>query len=610
MTDKCWRVGWVSAAVLALCSSGLAQHHPPPPFGIRGTVLDVGRKPVPGADVRLLLENPHGAKLADTATTDELGRFATRGWIVSGSDDEGDWRIEVSAPGLATSVVDDLPAGVGSTDIGPVFLFEPVTVTGTVLDALGEPIEGAEIHSMPGSGTWSHVDADQKRPECTTDAGGRFEFRSLPPGPMTLGVSAPKHADFSTQLTLKADAANEVKARLALERWLGGVVRNEAGAPIAGAVVEFSSDAFWRSSVVTSEYGRFELRGLRPSWAPKWTVKALGYVPVTFDRFPVGAETVVLKRSWSFVIRAERDGVGSAPEIKEFRLYDKSPGFGFKCGVCTWSTTTPRDPTIIEVLSPSAWRVYLQAMLHNPDVLPPLGVSIRVTDGCWVESDAVLFDGDGPPWGSLGTEREVLFRVPPTGAIQGAVLRSGDKSPVAGTTVMTNHWSVTQPDLITTTDDLGKFRSEGLWPCDLHDVAVRNEDWMGTLEGFTVVGGETTSDLELIVAPPPAVAGRVSIDGHIPGEPVVLGLGSIIDGKVYAPGWNGFGITNPEGDYRMLPFNWGARLAVIPKRPTDPAMGGYRRFRSEFPEALPDDWPWVVGPVWGEERFDFDLERK
>src|SRR5262245_17607360 len=96
MTDKCWRVGWTSAAVLTFCSSGLAQHQPPPPFGIRGTVIDVGRTPVPGASVRLLLENPHGAKLADTTTTDDQGRFATRGWIVSGSDDEVDWRIEVT----------------------------------------------------------------------------------------------------------------------------------------------------------------------------------------------------------------------------------------------------------------------------------------------------------------------------------------------------------------------------------------------------------------------------------------------------------------------------------------------------------------------------------
>jgi len=82
---KCRAIG-AAIAALAIALPGGAQVSGPPTFGVRGTVLDESRRPVAGAEVRLVLEHVAGAVLADTTRTDALGRFATRGWIVSSSD--------------------------------------------------------------------------------------------------------------------------------------------------------------------------------------------------------------------------------------------------------------------------------------------------------------------------------------------------------------------------------------------------------------------------------------------------------------------------------------------------------------------------------------------
>jgi len=163
---------------------------------------------------------------------------------------------------------------------------------------------------------------------------------------------------------------------------------------------------------------------------------------------------------------------------------------------------------------------------------------------------------------------------------------------------------------VTTTDALGRFSFDGVYATDVHNLAVKNEQWLGELDGVSVEPDKVTENVELLVGPPPAIVGHITLDGKAPEEPVVLGLGSIYDGKISAPGWNGFGISNLDGEYRAIPFYAGRRVALIPKQATSPELGGYRRFRSEFPQDPPDDWPWIAGPVWGEERFDFDVERK
>jgi hypothetical protein len=207
---------------------------------------------------------------------------------------------------------------------------------------------------------------------------------------------------------------------------------------------------------------------------------------------------------------------------------------------------------------------------------------------------------------SSGNE-EVAVRAQTPGRIVGRVVRRDNRSPVVGTTVMTNRWSVIEPDLVASTDADGRFAFDGVAPGDLHDLSVDNDLWYGKMQRVVVRTGETTENIELLVEPPPRIVGRVAIDGRAPGEPIVVGLGEFQDHEVVPAGWFGIGISDPTGAYSVRP-KYDRRFTVVPKNRIGPEHGGYRRFRAEFPATPRTTWHWFVdAPSRGQIHFDLNL---
>jgi hypothetical protein len=267
------------------------------------------------------------------------------------------------------------------------------------------------------------------------------------------------------------------------------------------------------------------------------------------------------------------------------------------------STVVDAGSDFVEAIGPAAWRLSWEAAFDANDRTPSMGSStsmrVELEDGfsSWVDPTK-LDQRDGAT--------EVTIRAPRPGRVSGEVLRADDGSPVAGTSVMINRWSVVRPHRVTTTDASGRFVFESIAPGDSHDLAVDSELWSGAIDGVEVRSG-TTTELILRVEPPPRIRGRITIDGHPPGEPVVLGLGEFQDHLVVDGGWFGLGVSDLEGRYSVIP-KYDRRFTVVPKRRTKPQDGGYRRFRSEFPKTHPESWPWLVqAPSVGETTLDLDI---
>lgn len=584
--------------VIALAARAAAAQEPPPTFGVSGTVLDVARQPVVGAEVRLLLDNERGAKLADTARTDASGRFLARGWIVSRSDGEGEWRVEVRADRHAVSVVDEIFCGYRVKEIGPVFVFDPVPVRGRITDGSGKPVVGAAVRFAHGGASWSRRDYARASPDATSNADGYFEFRSAPPGSATLGVSAPGFADAMVHdLVLRTTQPNVVDVRLAPERALSGTVVDRGCVPITGASIDVPTRAFWRTEASTDSQGHFRVEGLGSDWDGKWSAQALGFVGKDRDGVPAPDEPLSLERSRSIEVRVTRDGAGPPPVIRSFTVLDgRAPG---GCGMMDTSIEVRPNLTTVQNIEPGACRFFWEASLfHHDFVQPAAGVIVSMTDGSCVPAELPDRAHESEP---------VLLSAPATGGITGRVIREGDHRPVAGTTVMTNYWSVIEPDLVAVTDAEGRFSFEGMKECELHDLTVDNESWYGRVRQVAVRAGETTTGVELVVRPQPRIVGRVSVAGKAPGEPVVIGLGEFQDNEVVPAGWFGLGVSDAAGCYSVIP-QYDRRFTVVPKRPTRPEDGGYRRFPSEFPETPWGKWNWQAdAPSFGDVLCDVNM---
>lgn len=592
------RAALVRLVVAATCATPClaAQSQPPPPFAISGTVVDVARTCIAGAEVQLIRVNSTGGLTVGAATTDSGGRFHCPGVILSG--DEGRWRLEARAPGLATSVLEWLPGGFGSYDVGLIYLFQPVTITGMVLDERDRPIVGAKVYATAGACPEWPTD---QAPVCISQEDGSFNFTSLPPGRFTLGASAVGYADaVVSDLWMDATGAPPWTIRMGPGRTVDAAVVDSAGKPVDGAFALAETKAFWKIGAFTNSSGRVEINGLDSTTPPRWSIQARGYVPRSFDAVD-GLQMVALDASESLDIQVVRDGAGPAPVIEEITIRDSTPP-----GLCgfAYGKVELKDAQsyAVEVLGPGAWRVFLDAALAlSPDQQfngAASGVSVRLADG---SRGHVSFEGD------FWHGRTFTVHVPATGGIRGRVFDRESRKPVAGTTVLTNCWSVIGPDLITTTDADGRYEFLGMAPGDLHDVTVRNESWYGEQGEFSVVAGEITEGVDVLVSSPGAIVGRVTYKGRAPGEQVVLGLGEFQDNDVVEGGLFGIGISDRAGNYRIIP-DYGRRLTVVPKNRTTPELGGYRQFLKEFPETPRDSWPWMVDArTRSTVEFDLDL---
>src|SRR5690606_17550443 len=151
--------------------------------GVTGRVT-AGRGRLPVAHARVTLLSAGERRLT---TTDERGTYRFEHVPV------GNARISVEHPEHASAELQVLVTETGRADrpfeVDPIDLAEPGSVSGTVLDASGKPVQGARVAvgfvpaylplgSLPSGLT-------------VTDAEGHFELEGLSPGRVELGAYAP-----------------------------------------------------------------------------------------------------------------------------------------------------------------------------------------------------------------------------------------------------------------------------------------------------------------------------------------------------------------------------------------------------------------------------------
>ena len=201
---------------------------------ITGLVVDEGGRAVEAFRVvaRLRARSGYGGTMRDNFAAAD-GRFVLE------EVGEGEYVLDVSAPDRAPTVVPDVKVAAGSTaDVGTVRLTAGGIVRGLVVDATSAPVSGATA-SISGTAR----DYTRTAPEVTTDAGGAFEFRGVPPGAAQVTVTHPAYAP-GVASGLEVDPAKgPVETRVVMSQGgrIEGRVRTRSGVLPVGAMVEVSS---------------------------------------------------------------------------------------------------------------------------------------------------------------------------------------------------------------------------------------------------------------------------------------------------------------------------------------------------------------------------------
>jgi beta-lactamase regulating signal transducer with metallopeptidase domain len=227
---------WPSAEVLEGPARVAADA--PEGFAVEGEVRDTEGKPVAGAHVSYSVRRTY-AHYRDTRT-DEEGRFK-----LSGIAEDFEETIFVEASGFAPASQRTRPAKGENVPRLTFTLTEGHSATGRVVDADGNPVEGATVITtlfqqfppMP----------HEYGSRATTDAEGRFTLRNLPAETVFVHVSKKGHAP-ARQKSIVVDGETEIE--LSSSGVLKGqVVDEETGIPLDGFTMRsFSGDKYFSTA--------------------------------------------------------------------------------------------------------------------------------------------------------------------------------------------------------------------------------------------------------------------------------------------------------------------------------------------------------------------------
>jgi hypothetical protein len=261
-----------------------------------GRVVDLQGRPIPGANVLLMLLMPASSPttlegiqaLRDTtlqATTDSKGQFRLD------RIGKGPFELQARARGFLPTRVRQvpIPPGSGTADLGVISLQPGIAIEGRVVDPEGNPVEGASVQATPSSGFSSKdLPADAA---AVTGGDGAFSLAGFRDSELlTLRVA---RRGFSTRTLsrLETPFAQPLTVELTPAARIAGTVLDESGNPVTAAKLILTEDPqkdpkeaagaargrFTAAAQVDSA-GRFELVDLAPG---RFRLSALasGYLP-------------------------------------------------------------------------------------------------------------------------------------------------------------------------------------------------------------------------------------------------------------------------------------------------------------------------------------------
>lgn len=249
-----------------------------PTATVEGRLVDEAGVPVVGAAV--IFFEREGAELSmaerSTAVSQEEGRFVLEGLR------PGQYSVDAS-PFISPkwNARFDVPAA-GIKDM-TVVVRRNSTISGVVVHA-GEPVGGAVVYAKSGG-------FDRAR----TDAEGRFRLDAIQPGDHELYADSAQLGAFSrgpTVTVTKGQDVSGVTVELSLAGSVAGVVVDQHGAPVSGALVMFElvgGGDFGQAT--TAEDGTFKARAMSGGGEYRVAIKAspyseIGYRPAKGNDFP------------------------------------------------------------------------------------------------------------------------------------------------------------------------------------------------------------------------------------------------------------------------------------------------------------------------------------
>ncbi len=251
-----------------------------------GVVIDAGRRPVAGAQAALQPAAPTDPRARTRALltrperysgppTDAAGRFELKD-LPAGTFDlvvRGRGFAPLTVPALA------IPEGKGAVDLGTVMLAPGATVRGLVVDAGGNPVEGAEVRAKPAKRDLIQMIAvrDSGPADTVSGADGSFALEDRSPGEsLDLAVSHPGYGPASVP-GVAVPREGPVRVVLQATSRVSGRAVDPDGKPVAGAGIYLSEmetqsiegDSFLTPSGrshrgVTDDEGGFALDDVSP----------------------------------------------------------------------------------------------------------------------------------------------------------------------------------------------------------------------------------------------------------------------------------------------------------------------------------------------------------
>ncbi len=431
--------------------------------------------------------------------------------------------LTLSRPDFAETRRYDVVAGTQDLEI---VLERGLEVTGRVLDERGDPIPGAVVFLSP-------VPAERERPiaigepihpvvvgvpdaslparlESPADEFARFQFRNLLPGDYQLSANHPSHPTWEARVALENESV-EVEIQLEPSLAISGTVYAPDGRRVAGARVWIEKDVrggimSWGGRDFTpvalveceaEENGDFELTGI-PAGVYRLRAGSEDFAETVLPRVPAGAAGVDIRLEKGATIRGivvdedlDTPIVGALVEVGIGVAFNRHPG----------KVATTDQAGRFEIPGVPRRSVYLRA---SHDEYPELPERIRIRPGY--------------------TEREIEIRLRRPDTIRGIVVDE-EGNPVARAVVMLEtgriqtiylrrdvaaglRRAVTAPDGSFSLRLSQKHRQEQWAPSTI--VARHARFGIGRTAPLVGPGeGEPWPEIEIVLAPPSSITGRV-----------------------------------------------------------------------------------------------------
>lgn len=391
---------------------------PPPALGARtisGIVLDEHGAPLAGALVQWQPPYRDAEPVAETTSRAD-GRFELPVEPEIGLDRLFPRGLSITFPGLAPTLIDQVPCSERDYDFGPLHVYPFAELHGRVTTFDGAPIAGALIYA----------NSTEPSTVATTGDDGLFACRNVPSGLVEFGVSAPGFADLDLGFRkLSLRSPNELNAKLLPGRSVTLQVRSrKTGAPLVATGVICPSfhwepwgttgrdaapysgrsiHALWRDKYVGDVEGRLTIEGVAiASEYREVFVSAPGhqgrYVSLSDADVAVALEPALM-----IDVHVRRQATSVSPEIARWAIL-QSRGREYLSS----------DGPAVQRVAPDRWRIECSDISGRDTLTSLVGLGVELVDGARAYK---AFDAPNE-----AGEFAVEFEFPPTTRSSGRVV--------------------------------------------------------------------------------------------------------------------------------------------------------------------------------------------